>query len=109
MIPSFSLRSAMPELASRLGHWLDCSLGGAALLALHEVQSMEGHWQELRARLSLALERRPLREWLRLQRELSEESRLRRSRDREVRRQLLRGWRTDLRQRTVPRQAVGLA
>lgn len=84
------------RINQRMNHYIDRSLGGVALLALHEAGSLRGHWSDLGVRLSVARRARGAGELLRDQLDLWPESRRRVRRDQEVRRELWRGLFRDL-------------
>jgi hypothetical protein len=76
------------------------TLENSALILVHEVEALRGHYAEARERLALVAEAGSPRELIRRQRDLAPESRRRRQRDREIRRALVqalaRDWRQNL-------------
>ena len=82
-------------------HLVDRSLGGVALIMLHEAGSLRGHWSDLGVRLAVARRARSAGELLRDQMDLWSESRRRLRRDGVVRRQLWRGLVRDLSEGTA--------
>ncbi len=76
--------------------YLDRVFGGAALIALHEAGSLQGHLEGVNERLRVAARARNVGELIRDQIDLIPETRNRFLRDHEVRRQLWRGFVRDL-------------
>jgi hypothetical protein len=77
--------------------FLERAVGGAALMVLHEVDALGGHWAELRERLAVASKARGLGELVRQQVDLFPETFARLALDQRERRALLHGWLADLR------------
>lgn len=73
------------------------AVGGLALILVHEVDAVTGHWAEVRERLAVARKSRSLGELLRHQFDLLPETRARLALDQRARRELLSGWWSDLR------------
>lgn len=80
----------------------DRALGGLALVLMHEIHALSGHWAEFRERLAVARQARGLGELVRNQIDLLPETRARLARDQGQRRELLDGLRSDLRRRSGP-------
>ena len=76
--------------------YLDRVLGGAALIALHEAGSLQGHFEAMNERVRIATRARNVGELIRNQFDLIPETRNRFQRDHQVRRQLWRGLVRDL-------------
>ena len=95
-----SKRLPLPRLMHRshLFQRLNTTLENSALILVHEVEALRGHYAEARERLALVAETRSPVEWIRLQRDLLPESQRRLQRDREIRRALLRALADDWRQ-----------
>jgi len=77
--------------------YLERAVDGAALMLMHEVDALGGHWAELRERLAVASQARGLGELVRSQVDLLPETRARLALDQRERRALLHSWLTDLR------------
>lgn len=71
--------------------------GGLALILMHELNALSGHWAEARERLAVARKAAGLGELLRDQLDLLPETRARLRLDQAERRALLNGWMADLR------------
>jgi len=76
--------------------YLDRVLGGAALIALHEAGSLQGHFEAVNERVRVATRARNVGELIRNQIDLFPETRNRFRRDHQVRRELWRGLVRDL-------------
>lgn len=76
--------------------YLDRVFGGAALIALHEAGSLQGHLEGVNERLRVAARARNVGELIRNQIDLIPETRNRFVRDHTVRRELWRGFVRDL-------------
>ena len=85
------------RIKRKFNAYVDRAVGGAALLAVHEANSLRGHTTEIGERLRVARRSHGLRELIRDQVDLIPESRNRVRRDHEVRMQLCRGLIRDLR------------
>lgn len=72
-------------------HRLDRALGDLSLLAVHELDSLSGHWAALRERLVVAGKAKGVGELLSDQLDLIPETQARLRRDHQIRRELLRG------------------
>lgn len=72
-------------------HRLDRALGDLSLLAVHELDSLNGHWAALRERLVVAGKAKGVGELLSDQLDLIPETQARLRRDHQIRRELLRG------------------
>ena len=88
------LSTTVPE-AGRL--YLERALGGAALMLVHEVDALGGHWAEVRERLAVARKARGLGELVSQQVDLLPETRARLALDHRERVALLYSWLEDLR------------
>jgi hypothetical protein len=84
------------EINQRVNHYLDRAFSGIALVAVHEVGTLRGHWADLDIRVKVARRARGPGELLRDQFDLLPESRNRVLRDQRVRRELWRGVVKDL-------------
>ena len=71
--------------------------GGLALILMHELDALTGHWAEVRERVAVARKARGLGELLRNQVDLLPETRTRLLLDHRERAALLNGWIADLR------------
>ena len=71
--------------------------GGLALILMHELNALTGHWAEVRERVAVARKARGLGELLRNQVDLLPETRARLLLDYRERAALLNGWMADLR------------
>lgn len=87
---------ATRALAGRTAY-LSRAVNGAALVLLHELDALGGHWVELRERVAVARKTRGLGELVRSQVDLLPETRARLSLDQRERRALVRGWLADIR------------
>lgn len=88
--------TGIKRMAQLLNLYLDRSLGGIALLAVHEMDSLRGHLSALRERWSVARRARTPGELIRDQVDLLPESRNRVLQDQDVRKELWRGLVKDL-------------
>jgi len=77
--------------------WIERAVGGATLMALHELNALSGHWAELCERLAVARKSSGLGELVRQQLDLFPETFARLALDQRERRALLHGWLADLR------------
>ena len=77
--------------------FLERAIGGVALMLIHEVDSLGGHWAELRERLAVARKARGLGELVSDQMDLLPETRARLALDHRERVALLYSWLEDLR------------
>jgi hypothetical protein len=75
---------------------LSRAVDGAALLLMHELDALGGHWVELRERIAVARKARGFGELVRSQVDLLPETRARLSLDQRERRALVRSWLADL-------------
>lgn len=82
---------AMRELNERVSHYLERTLSGVALVAVHEAGTLRGHWADIDVRFKVARRARGAIELIRDQIDLLPESRNRMARDQRVRRELWRG------------------
>ena len=82
--------------AGRREIYIDRVFGGAALIALHEAGSLQGHLEGVNERLRVAARARNVGELIRNQIDLIPETRNRFLRDHAVRRELWRGLLRDL-------------
>jgi hypothetical protein len=76
--------------------YLSRAVDGAALVLLHELDALGGHWVEVRERVAVARKARGFGELLRNQVDLLPETRARLSLDQRERRALVRSWLADL-------------
>ena len=86
--------ATLPDLRAftqKIGHYLDRALSGIALVAVHEVGTLRGHWADLDVRIRVARRARGTVELIRDQIDLLPESRNRFMHDQRVRRELWRG------------------
>lgn len=91
--------AASPDLrqfSQKVSHYLDRAFSGIALVAVHEVGTLRGHWADVDIRLKVARRARGAGELIRDQIDLLPESRNRFVRDQRVRRELWRGAVKDL-------------
>jgi hypothetical protein len=79
------------EFTQKVSHYLDRAFSGIALVAVHEVGTLRGHWADVDIRLKVARRARGAGELIRDQIDLLPESRNRVLRDQRVRRELWRG------------------
>jgi hypothetical protein len=90
----------MQKLATRVPTgrraYLARAVDGAALVLMHELDALGGHWVELGERLAVARKSRGLGDLVRSQFDLLPETRARLSLDQRERRALLRSWLADL-------------
>lgn len=77
--------------------YLARAVDGAALVLLHELDALGGHWVEVRERLAVARKARGFGELVRSQVDLLAETRARLALAQRERRALLHGWLADLR------------
>ena len=95
MFPRFFLQFGLGALdmsAQVVRRWrLDRALSDLSLLAVHELDSLGGHWAALRERLVVARKARGVGELLSDQLDLLPETQARLRRDHAIRRELLRG------------------
>lgn len=92
------VRKFLPTNVPTAGRaYLERAVGGAALMVLHEVDALGGHWAELGERLAVARKARGLGELVRQQVDLFPETLERLALDQRERRALFHGWLTDLR------------
>jgi hypothetical protein len=89
--------SLSPEHRRRGRAYARRAVGGLALIVLHEIDAATRHWVEVRERLALAREARGLRQLVRDQVDLLDETRARLALDHRERRALLHFWVADLR------------
>ena len=87
----YASKSGAEKPLPRWAQLVDRTLGGVALIALHEADALQGHWTELGERLDLARHARSPGQLIREQLDLLQESRSRLRHDQEIRRQLWRG------------------
>lgn len=73
------------------------AIGGLALILLHELDALSGHWAEAHERVAVARKARGLGELVRNQVDLLPETRARLALDHRERAALLNGWIADLR------------
>lgn len=86
--------ATLPDLrqfSQKVSHYLDRAFSGIALVAVHEVGTLRGHWADVDIRLKVARRARGAGELIRDQIDLLPESRNRVLRDQRVRRELWRG------------------
>jgi hypothetical protein len=76
--------------------YLSRAVDGAALVLLHELDALGGHWVEVRERVAVARKARGFGELVRSQVDLLPETRARLSLDQRERRALVRSWLADL-------------
>lgn len=77
--------------------YFERAVDGAALVLIHELEALGGHWAELRERMAVARQARGVGELVRTQVDLLPETRARLTLDQRERRALLHSWITDLR------------
>lgn len=94
----------VPELRRRGGTYVRRGLDAFALLLMHELDAMEGHFAEARERVAVARSARGLGDLLRTQLDLLPETRARLKLNALERRALVNGWVQEL--RALPRLAA---